>query len=229
MSRFENPICLALDSARRDDVTRLVRATAPHVGVFKIGLTAFSGCGPDIVGEVASFRPVFLDLKLHDIPAQVEGAVAAARSLGAAYTTVHSSGGADMIKAAVAAAGEDVTVLGVTVLTSLDEVDLGRVGVGGGVQDQVVRLGELALAAGAGGLVCSPREAPLLRSRLGSAPLLVVPGIRPTGSDRHDQRRTETPAEALRAGADLLVVGRPIADAADPAAAARALLEELEE
>ncbi|MGH2693952.1 MAG: orotidine-5'-phosphate decarboxylase [Actinomycetota bacterium] len=228
MSRFENPICLALDVARRDEMIRLVEATAPHVGVFKIGSTAFSGCGPGIVGEVASVRPVFLDLKLHDIPAQVEGAVGAARRLGAAYTTVHASGGVDMIKAAVAAAGDELAVLGVTVLTSLDDVDLERVGVGGGVRDQVVRLAELALAAGARGLVCSPREVAVLRSRFGPEPLLVVPGIRASGSDHHDQRRAETPAEAIRAGADLLVIGRPVRAAANPAAAARRLLEELE-
>jgi orotidine-5'-phosphate decarboxylase len=227
LSRFPNPICLALDAAHRDEVMRLVEATADHVGVFKVGLTAFSGCGPDIVGEVASARPVFLDLKLHDIPAQVEGAIAAVRGLGAAYTTVHASGGPDMIKAAVAAAGDDLAVLGVTVLTSLDDVHLARLGFVGDLGEQVVRLGELALAAGVGGLVSSPREVALLRSLFGPEPLLVVPGIRPSDSEGHDQRRTETPSAALRDGADLLVVGRPVTAAVDPAAAARRLLEEL--
>jgi orotidine-5'-phosphate decarboxylase len=224
LSRFPNPICLALDAARRDEVMRLVEATTPHVGVFKVGLTAFSSCGPGIVGEVASTRPVFLDLKLHDIPAQVEGAISVVRTLGASYTTVHASGGVDMIKAAVAAAGDELAVLGVTVLTSLDDAG---VGVDGGVEDHVIRLAELALGAGAGGLVCSPREVGALRSRFGPEPLLVVPGIRPPDSEGHDQRRTETPSMALRGGADLLVVGRPVTAAGDPAAAARRLREEL--
>jgi orotidine-5'-phosphate decarboxylase len=230
MSRFQNPICLALDSARRDEVTRLVELTREHVGVFKIGTTALVGCGPDIVAEVASARPVFVDLKFHDIPAQVEGAIESVRRLGAGYTTVHASGGSDMIKAAVAAAGEELAVLGVTVLTSLENTDLERLGISGGVGAHVARLAEVALDAGVRGLVCSPKEVGLLRARFGSEPLLVVPGIRPVRPPSEagdDQRRTDSPSEALAAGADLVVVGRPISAAPDVAAAARLLLEDL--
>ena len=223
-----NPVCLALDSPDRDRVMDLAGATGEHVGMFKVGLTAFTALGPGIVAELSQVRPVFLDLKLHDIPAQVEGAVAAVRALGASYTTVHAAAGAVAMRAAVSAAGEECRVLAVTLLTSLDESDLIAVGIAGPPEQAVLRLAETALGAGAPGLVCSPLEIGALRKRFGSPPILVVPGVRPAGARSDDQKRTLSPREAVAAGADVIVVGRPITGAADPGAAARSMLEELQ-
>jgi orotidine-5'-phosphate decarboxylase len=201
------------------------------VGMFKIGLMAYAANGPGIVRSLARMRPVFLDLKLHDIPAQVEGAVDAVRGLGARYLTVHAGGGPEMLTRAVAAAGTEVTVLAVTVLTSLDDRVLELTGVDASATSQVLRLADLALNSGAPGLVCSPLEVAALRERFGPAdeggPVLVVAGIRPQGADNADQRRTMTPKQALDAGADVIVVGRPITGARDPAAAARRIREEI--
>ena len=228
---FEIPLCVALDGHDPSSLTELASAVAPHVGVLKVGLTSFAAGGVDLVGELAELRPVFLDLKLHDIPAQVEGAVREVVRSGAALTTVHAAGGADMIKAAVAAAGDDLAIVAVTVLTSLDTPALSRLGFGGDVGATVRTLAAVALDAGADGLVCSPLEVGDLRDRYGAAaqdgPLLVVPGIRPEGSGSEDQRRTLGPGDALAAGADLLVVGRPITSAPDPAAAAEQIAAEL--
>ena len=225
----QNPICVALDGTEERWIRGVADATDPHVGLFKIGLTTFSATGPDLVRELVSRKDVFLDLKLHDIPAQVEGAIGAIAATGARFTTVHASGGRDMVKAAVAAAGDDVTVLAVTVLTSLDDTGLGDVGMQGTARDAVLRLADLAVGVGAEGLVCSPLEVEALRDRFGArsegGPVLVVPGIRPAGADTADQRRTLDPAETMQAGADVLVIGRPITGAPDPAAAARTILE----
>jgi orotidine-5'-phosphate decarboxylase len=173
---------------------------------------------------------VFVDLKLHDIPAQVSGAVSAIAAGGASYATIHASGGSDMIRAAVEAA-DGVTILSVTVLTSLDSAQLQRIGFSGNAQTTVLRLAEEALQAGSPGLVCSPLEITSLRSEFGTretgGPLLVVPGIRSQGAARDDQRRTLSAREAVDAGADMIVVGRPITAATHPADAARGLLEEL--
>lgn len=224
-------LCVALDSADRERITRLAAATRSHADVYKIGLTAFTALGPSIVHELIPHHPVFLDLKLHDIPVQVEGATAAARATGASYVTVHATGGSDMIKAAVAAA-DRMTVLAVTVLTSLDDCDLEKIGSRDSATDAVARLAGLALDAGAPGLVCSPHEVAALRERFGArsqgGPLLVVPGVRPPGSEPGDQRRVLGPREAVASGADVVVVGRPITAAADPGAAARAIREELD-
>ena len=195
-----------------------------------MGLTAFTAGGPGLVAELAQSTDVFVDLKLHDIPAQVEGAVISIAGLGARYTTVHATGGEAMLRAAVDAAQEAVTLLAVTVLTSLEGRDLVRLGGDGDVSAQVLRLAELALGCGIPGIVCSPLEVAAVRQRFGpleeGGPLVVVPGIRAApGGD--DQRRTHAPRAALAAGADVLVVGRPITAAADPRAAARELLEEL--
>lgn len=229
MTAEQNPICVALDGTEERWIREIADATESHVGMFKIGLTTFSATGPDLVNELVARKDVFLDLKLHDIPAQVEGAIAAIAATGARYTTVHASGGPDMVKAAVAAAGDDLTVLAVTVLTSLDDTVLGHVGMQGTVRDAVLRLADLALDVGAEGLVCSPLEVGALRERFGArsagGPLLVVPGIRPAGADAGDQRRTLDPAETMQAGADVLVIGRPITGAPDPATAARSILE----
>jgi orotidine-5'-phosphate decarboxylase len=191
--------------------------------MFKIGLTTYISFGSYLTSSLSARRPVFLDLKLHDIPAQVEGAVAAVAATGASLVTIHAAGGADMVRAATDAAGE-VTVLAVTILTSLDNGALTAIGIEGSTGDAVLRLAELAVANGVGGLVCSPLEVAALRARFGSlaggGPLLVVPGIRPHGSDMGDQRRTMGPREALDAGADVVVIGRPITAAPDPGVAA---------
>lgn len=227
---IDNPVCVALDFPDADAIRGAAAATEPHVGIYKIGLTAFAGSGPDLVSELGARRPVFVDLKLHDIPAQVAGAVGAIRASGASYTTVHASGGSDMLRAAVDAAGE-MTILAVTVLTSIDSAVLQRVGFSGNAQSTVLRLAEEALGAGAPGIVCSPLEIAVLRETFGTrsegGPLLVVPGIRSAGSARDDQRRTLSAGEAMETGADIIVVGRPITASDDPAEAARALREEL--
>jgi orotidine-5'-phosphate decarboxylase len=225
-----NPICVALDSPDQDTMLALARATKEHVGVFKIGLTAFASGGPRLVQLLADDRPVFLDLKLHDIPMQVEGAVAAVGATGARYTTVHASGGPEMLRAAARAAG-DVVVLAVTLLTSLGTEDLAGIGVRGSTEDAVVRLADLALTAGVPGLVCSPLELDVLRTRFGprstGGPLLVVPGIRSETAAGDDQRRTLSARDAIERGADMIVVGRPITAASDPGRAARTLMEEI--
>lgn len=228
MSRVANPICVALDFADAQMVRSTAKAVAPFVGVFKVGLTTLYGAGTGLVGELAKDRPVFVDAKLHDIPAQVEGAMTSISELGASYVTVHAAGGFDMVKAAVGAAGAGLEVLAVTVLTSLDDTELERLGLAGSIEDAVLRLAERALDAGAHGLVCSPLELQTIRRRFGDVPDLVVPGIRPAGSGVNDQRRTLGPLDALDAGATLLVVGRPITAADDPATAARDLLESLD-
>lgn len=222
-----SPICVALDFADAARTLEVARAVEASVGVFKVGLTTIYGAGAELVSELKSSRPVFVDAKLHDIPAQVEGATSAVAALGARYVTVHAGGGYDMIKAAVAAAGPDLRVLAVTVLTSLDDAELNRLGHSLGSNDTVMRLGERALDAGAHGLVCSPLEVASLRQQFGADPELVVPGIRPQGSDAGDQRRVLGPRAALDAGADLLVVGRPITAAPDPSSAAAELLASL--
>jgi len=217
-------LCAALDFPAWSAAEPFARAVAPEVGMLKVGLELFAAEGPAAVRAAAALgRPVFLDLKLHDIPNTVEGAARSAAACGAALLTVHASGGADMIRAAVRGAGTGVRVLAVTVLTSLDAAALDAIGLAGPPQDAVVRLARLAVAAGAAGLVCSPLEVAAVRAAVGAAPLLVVPGVRPAGAARGDQARVASPADAVRAGADVLVVGRPLREGGDPAAAARAI------
>ena len=222
-----NPICLAIDTPDKVAIQELVSSTRSHVGMFKLGLTSIYGVGTDLVGELDWQRPLFLDAKLHDIPAQVQGAMSAIRSTGAAFVTVHASGGAAMVRAAAEGAAGEIAVLAVTVLTSLDQDDLARAGFEGSPADVVARLAEVAIDGGADGLVCSAHEVAGLRSRFGArtegGPILVVPGIRPPGSEAQDQRRTMGPKEALDLGADILVIGRPISGAPDAAAAAEAI------
>jgi orotidine-5'-phosphate decarboxylase len=175
-------------------------------------------------------RDVFLDLKLHDIPETVERAVASAAALGARYRTVHAAGGASMLARAAAQAARapaPLTLLAVTVLTSLDAADLAAQAIPGTARDHVLRLARLAWNAGVRGFVCSPAEARAMREALGPEALLVTPGIRPAGAEAGDQKRVATPATAIADGADLLVVGRPIRDAADPLAAAHAVVAEI--
>ena len=221
-------LCSALDFASWKEAEPFARTIAPHVGMLKVGLELYVAEGAPAVRAAAALgRPVFLDLKLHDIPATVEGAARSAAATGAALLTVHAAGGPEMVRAAVKGAGGKVRILAVTVLTSLDAAALEQIGLAGPPQEAVVRLARLAVAAGAGGLVCSPQEVAAVRAAVGPGPLLVVPGIRPAGAALGDQARVATPAQAVAAGADVLVVGRPLRDAPDPAAAARAIAAEL--
>jgi orotidine-5'-phosphate decarboxylase len=221
-------ICAAVDFPSWAAAEPFARAVAPEVGMLKVGLELFAAEGPSAVRAAAGLgRPVFLDLKLHDIPNTVEGAARGAAASGASLLTVHAAGGEEMVRAAVRGAGAGVRILAVTVLTSLDDAALAAVGILGPAEAAVVRLARLAVGAGAGGLVCSPREVAAVRAADGPGPLLVVPGVRPAGADRGDQARVATPAEAVRDGADVVVVGRPLREGPDPAAAARAIAETL--
>ncbi len=212
----------AIDTPDARHAEGLIRAVSPHCGLVKLGLEFFTANGPAglrIAGDV----PVFLDLKLHDIPNTVAGAVRALAPLGAQMLTIHAGGGPAMIAAAVEAAAARTKILAVTVLTSLDASALSETGVAGGTTQQVLRLARLALANGADGLVCSAHEISVLRDAFGAKPLLVVPGIRPAGSDAGDQARVMTPEQAIAAGADYIVVGRPITGAPAPGEAAEAI------
>jgi orotidine-5'-phosphate decarboxylase len=226
-------IIAALDVPSVDEAAQLCRSLKGHIGLAKVGLELFVAGGERAVRAVQEAGlPVFLDLKLHDIPNTVEGAARSAGRLGVRMLTVHASGGAAMITAAktglrATSAAEPPILLAVTVLTSMSVSDLVAQGIGGGVEEHVVRLARLAIAAGADGLVCSPLEVAAIRQALGPGPVLVVPGIRPAGSAAHDQARAATPASAVAAGADYLVVGRPLRDGGDPAAAARRIAAEL--
>ncbi|WP_114377679.1 orotidine-5'-phosphate decarboxylase [Elioraea thermophila] len=225
-------LIVALDLAEVEPAAALARALRGSVGLVKVGLELFIAAGPAGVAHIAEAGvPVFLDLKLHDIPNTVAGAVRSAARLGAAMLTLHAAGGAAMIaaarEAAETAARPRPLLLAVTVLTSLEGPDLDAIGLAGPAEAAVLRLARLALAAGADGLVCSPREVAALRAAFGPDPVLVVPGIRPAGSLADDQRRTMTPAEAVAAGADWLVIGRPITRTPDPLAAARAIATSL--
>lgn len=225
-------LILALDVPTREDAAPLLRQLRGHLRWVKIGLQMFTAYGPNYVREVAGMGfQVFLDLKLHDIPNTVGKAVESLGPLPIGMLTLHTAGGAEMMRAAVAAqqkTNPQLLLLGVTVLTSMDGAGLAEIGVNAAPDQQVARLGRLAADAGLRGLVCSPLEVPLLRAQLPPAMQLVTPGIRPAseaGSD--DQKRVMTPADAARAGSSYIVVGRPILKAADPAAAAQAILAEL--
>ncbi|MFJ9556422.1 orotidine-5'-phosphate decarboxylase [Nocardiopsis sp. NPDC101807] len=218
------PIAVAIDAGDIETAATWASAVAPHVSTVKVGLELYLRYGPEVVSAVrgASRVGVFLDLKLHDIPATVQGAVRSVAWLRPAFLTVHASGGADMVRAAAEAA-PDTRIAAVTVLTSMDEADLEQVGLLGPSRDAVRRLSALAVGAGARALVCSPREVALVRSEVGPDVTLITPGVRPAGADRGDQSRVATPEEAIAAGADLLVIGRPITRAPDPGAAAASL------
>ncbi|MBB4285154.1 orotidine-5'-phosphate decarboxylase [Roseospira goensis] len=235
---FPNPVFVALDTADLEQARAWARALAPVVGGVKLGLEFFAAHGATGVRAVAGAEggpPLFLDLKFHDIPNTVAGAVRAVAPLAPAIVNVHAAGGRAMMAAARDAATEAADRLGVTppkliavtVLTSLDAADLTTTGVPGAVADQVRRLAALAVAAGLDGVVCSPHEAAVLRADLGPDALLVTPGVRPAWAATGDQKRVTTPAEALAAGASHLVVGRPITQADDPAAAARRVVADL--
>jgi orotidine-5'-phosphate decarboxylase len=223
-------LIVALDVPEEALAMVLVDALAGHVGMFKVGSQLFTSAGPDMVRAiVARGERVFLDLKFHDIPNTVAGAVASAARLGVSLLTVHGLGGKAMLEAAAGAIPAMGTrLLAITVLTSHDERTLGEVGVGRTLPEEVRELARLARSAGIDGVVASPHEVPLLREACGKDLLIVTPGIRPAGARAGDQARAATPAAALAAGADYLVVGRPVTEAADPAAAARAIVKEME-
>ena len=231
--RARNALCLALD-APEPEPTQLARGLADVVGCVKVGLWLFTARGPGVVRDLRSsgFR-VFLDLKLHDIPNTVESAAREAAALGVSLLTVHASGGAEMIRAAArgaaagSKAGEATRVIAVTILTSLNGEALSSIGMSGSLEESVQRLCDLASSNGAQGVVCSPAEAAKVRGRWSKA-FVVVPGIRPAGAAQDDQARVATPAAAVRAGGDLLVVGRPILQATDPRAAALAIRAEMQ-
>src|SRR4051794_39460697 len=218
-------LIVALDRSSRDDILRLADQLHGAAGALKIGLQAFVANGPSIVREIVSRGTrVFLDLKIHDIPNTAEHAVAEAAALGAAIVTVHTVGGEAMLRAC---ARPDLLVAGVTILTSLGDADLPHIGFAGTALENAVRLARLARASGLRAVVASPQEIGAIREACGDGMAIITPGIRPAGSDAGDQRRTTTPAAAIAAGADYIVVGRPITDARDPRAAALELIDSL--
>ena len=230
-----HPVFCALDTADAARARDLAMALTGHVGGFKIGKEFFTARGPEGVRAAVGAAALFLDLKFHDIPNTVAGAVRAACALKPSILNVHAAGGTAMMRAAAEAATAGARAAGavrpwvvaVTVLTSLDDGDLAAVGQSGPVADLVSRLARLARSCGLGGVVCSPREIAALRAELGADFRLIVPGVRPEWAGADDQKRVMTPAEAVAAGADYLVIGRPITRAADPAEAARRIADEI--
>ena len=224
MNRGLDRVAVALDTSDRDQFIDWCRLFGPRVGVLKVGLEAFCRWGPWVF-EQACAQPcrVFADLKLHDIPNTVGRAVEAVRAQGVDYLTIHSAGGRAMLEAAAASAGEELTLLAVTVLTHLDAEALEELDLPETASARALRWARLASEAGCRGAVCSPHEVGNLRQSLGEKFVLVTPGIRSPGHEAGDQRRTASPAEALAAGSSLLVIGRPLTQAADPERA----LEEL--
>ena len=231
MSDARERLIIALDVSSAAAAQKIVAAVGESALLYKVGKQLFTAEGPAIVRDlVASGRRVFLDLKFHDIPNTVAAAVAEAAKLKVSMLTVHASGGARMLKAATEAAAASASrplVLGVTVLTSFRDADVQEVGFGGRVVDNVLRLAQLARVNGCGGIVTSAKEAREVRREMGAGFAIVTPGVRPAGSDVGDQARVATPAEAIAAGATHIVVGRPITAAANPAAAAQAIVEEM--
>jgi orotidine-5'-phosphate decarboxylase len=229
-------LAIALDLATREEILGAARALAPEAGALKVGLEAFVSQGPGLVREIAAAGArVFLDLKLHDIPNTVGRAAAAAVSTGASILNCHAAGGEAMMRAfgdgaraAAAKAGlPPPKLIGVTVLTSLDAAALGRIGLEGTPRAAALRLAVLAKESGLDGVVCSPEEIAAIRGACGRDFLLVVPGVRPAGVETGDQKRVATPGETIRAGADLIVVGRPILATPDRVASARAIVAEI--
>jgi orotidine-5'-phosphate decarboxylase len=223
-------LIVALDVSTAAAAQKIVAAVGDSALTYKVGMQLYTAVGPQIVRDlVTSGRRVFLDLKYHDIPNTVGAAVAEAEKLGVSMLTIHAAGSTKMVRAAVDAAKvrPDLMVLAVTVLTSMDGHDLETIGIRGSMEDSVVRLATIALAQGCQGVVTSAREAFTLRAELGNRFAIVTPGVRPAGSGVADQVRVVTPAEAIASGASHIVVGRPITEAADPAAEARAILGQI--
>lgn len=228
-SDARDKIIVALDVPAKAEALDLVKQLAPEISFFKIGLQLYTVAGPEAVREIlATGARVFLDLKLHDIPNTVARAVESAASLGVQMLTIHLSGGEAMLRAAATARPANMLILGVTVLTSLTEEALHQVGVSERINDHVLRLARLGQEAGIGGLVASPFEARTLRDEFGDNIKIVTPGVRPSWSDAGDQKRFMTPREAFDAGADYLVIGRPITAHANPRQAVVKVLDEIE-
>lgn len=228
-------LIVALDVADAARAARLAERLRGHVGMFKVGLELFTVEGPSVARELAMRGDrVFLDLKLHDIPNTVRGAARSAARTGAWMIDVHAAGGRAMMEAALAGVEEIAPgagrprVIGITILTSLGTADLSDIGTSGTPESAAVRLANLAQSAGLDGVVASPREASVIRAACGPGFLIVTPGVRPASAAQNDQSRVATPEAAIRAGADFLVVGRPITQASDPAAAADAIVGEIE-
>jgi len=228
-----NALCVALDGSDHRWLLDRAEELAGEVGWLKLGLEAFAAHGPELVGEITRTGcPVFLDLKLHDIPATVRRAAANCASSGARMMTVHAAGGPAMLEAALEGANHGAEnpapkVVAVTVLTSLDDGILADLGIPQPAEEVVVRWAELAKRCGLDGVVASAREAPRVRAACGPGFLIVTPGIRPDWHGSDDQRRTVSPADAIRQGSDILVIGRPITRAAEPGEAARRIVEEM--
>jgi orotidine-5'-phosphate decarboxylase len=222
-------LIIALDVSTRAEAISLALTLAPFAGWMKIGLQLFTAEGPDLVRAIRETgAKVFLDLKLHDIPNTIARAVESVARSDVRMLTLHLSGGTEMVRAAVSSAPENLLLLGVTVLTSANSETLREIGMLEDVSQQVVRLAKIGTACGIGGIVASAQEIAALRKAVGKSLKLVIPGIRPRGSEEHDQKRIMTPAEAIAAGADYLVIGRPITAAPDPTVAARKIIEEIE-
>lgn len=220
-------LIVALDDPDLNTSEALAKDLSGRAVACKVGSTLFGEHGPEAVYAIARHAPVFLDLKLHDIPAQVEKACSVLAGHGIWMLTVHGAGGREMFEAAVRGAGPSVLVAGVTVLTSMSESTLHSVGQGGDVTDQALRLGTIAVDCGARALICSGREVGALRAEFGSDVALVIPGVRPAGTSAEDQERVVTPSQAAAAGADYIVVGRPITKSNDPPMTADQILSEL--
>jgi orotidine-5'-phosphate decarboxylase len=221
-------LIVALDFPTKSKALALVSALSGAASTYKIGLQLYTAEGPEIIRAVAATgAKIFLDLKLHDIPNTVAKAVAAAGKLGVQMLTVHLSGGRTMLSAAVEARPPNLSLLGVTVLTSATPETLSETGVNSGIEEQVLRLAELGKESGIDGLITSPHEVRILREQLGRQMKLITPGVRPSWATANDQKRFTTPNEALKSGADYLVVGRPITADPDPRAAVDRLLAEI--
>ena len=229
MTKATDKIIVALDVPTKKAALDLVAELGNEISLFKIGLQLFTAAGPDIVRKVLSTgAKVFLDLKLHDIPNTVAHAVESAAKLGVHMLTIHLSGGDAMVKAALAARSTDMSIVGVTVLTSFDETAIRALGISSTIEEHVSRLAKMGVAAGVDGLVVSPFEIEVLRPQFGDDVTLVVPGIRPAWSETGDQKRIMTPREALDLGANYLVIGRPIIAHKNPRAAVKKIVAEIE-
>lgn len=228
MNEARSRLILALDVPNLDAAGKLLDKVAGRVGLIKVGLELYTACGPAAVQAVLDRGiDVFLDLKLHDIPATVAGAVRSANTLGASMLTVHTGGGENMLKKAAEEANDRLLILGVTLLTSMGPEDLPPVCITGEPSKIVESRAALAAKAGLGGIVCSPKEIKIVRAAVGPDIAIITPGIRPSGAEMGDQKRAATPTSAIADGADYLVVGRPIKSADDPGAAADAIVAEI--
>jgi len=228
LQEFRERLIVALDVPNSSAAQRVVQQLGESVSTYKVGLQLFTAEGPAVVRElVAAGRTVFLDLKIHDIPNTVAHAVKSAVDSGAKMLTVHASGGAAVLRAAVEAANHRLSILAVTVLTSLNDEDMQEIGFAGTTVDEALRMAALARSTGCDAVVTSAREVGAVRRMLGEGFGIVVPGIRPLGASQDDQSRVATPAQAIQAGATQIVVGRPITRAADPIQAVNAILEEM--